>query len=316
MAVNNNSYTSEEKDIYRNRVWDSFPIDIINLVSDIENNVFALIFPSKEGQEIEHLLRRGIPEEKIIAIDKSPAVIAVSTWRKKHPKIKFYGCNLSELHEKLIKNKQLIGIGNLDLCNNFSKSLISELQEFFNKSPIYNKSCFSITIAKGRESTETNYLLDLVSGIQYSSITKCKRSDCLIKIVLEKLIGTTGIYLDSSNYINNRVPMSWFSFVMYKSDFFCKEFEDENTDVYNKAILFIDIDDKRPYHSHSDIIVQKWINDNAAIKKDFYDSYNERMHKFNSITFTLFGVFSAYTIFGSKRSSKITEALQIPNRRV
>lgn len=199
-------YESEAKKEYRRNVWDS-------LLSGGRVSGKILILPSKEGFEIDHLVQeRGIPQCDIIAIDESAALIASAPWRKKYKSIKCYGVKASEVHKRL-KNVR-ISYANLDLCNNFSEELVSEVGEFLSNAPI-NKDDFSfaVTVSKGRESSVTNYLMNHIMGqssFRDHTNFEEKRLSCLFKVLnLHSMSNHETCLLGEGKYINNKTPMAW-----------------------------------------------------------------------------------------------------------
>ena len=202
-------YSSEAKQEYRKQVWDA----IISQVGTCGN---FLILPSKDGEEIDYLIERGIPQSRIICIDENPALIASAPWRKKYKSIKAYGVKASNVAARLEKAKVgSISAANLDLCNNFSEELVNEVFKFLSTVPLSAEFSFSVTVSKGREQSATNYLMNLLmqtNSWSQSDYTKLKekRISCLMRIVTSRLPRhwMFGLVAEGS-YIHHKTPMAW-----------------------------------------------------------------------------------------------------------
>lgn len=211
-------YSSVEKQKYRQSVWSSMLEGIERYCKkwkDIDGHF--LVMPSRVGEEIDVLVDLGVSPDRIVAVDESPAMIATSLWRKKHPAVKFYGCKLSDVHMKLKRDKISLLAANLDLCNNFSKELLFELYEFLSMAPKHQLFAFTINMMKGREQTETVLLLN--------ELKKAKQYDCgkiessrieaffvINEMSLHNSLNNTTI-LSQGEYLHNRTPMTWASFM-------------------------------------------------------------------------------------------------------
>jgi len=198
-------YSSGAKAQYRSDVWESFT-DFAKATIRSVSDAYAIILPSKDGEEIEVAIQYGVPEEKIICVDENPALIAASQWRKKFPRCKYYGCKISQLPEKLEEDGRRVAIANLDLCNNFSEDLLDEIQSFF-KTPRYEGFNVSITVSKGRENKAVTALLGMVAG---SLPLQEKRLSALVRgsFPNSREMMLTG----EGTYTHNRTPMAWASF--------------------------------------------------------------------------------------------------------
>ncbi|WP_300396394.1 hypothetical protein [Henriciella sp.] len=142
-------YTSPEKADYRERVWSAIGNEAGVFLTD--PRAMWLLLPSREGAEIEVAIRHGIPEDRIIAIDENPALIAVSHWRKRWPRVKYFGCPARDVGKKIADRGWVLAGANLDLCYNFSESLINEVNAFLATTPRFHNFCIAVTIMKGRE---------------------------------------------------------------------------------------------------------------------------------------------------------------------
>lgn len=202
-------YSSEAKEEYRKSVWDA-------IISQVGTGGNFLILPSKDGEEIDHLIERGIPQSRIICIDENPALIASAPWRKKYKSIKAYGVKASGVAARLERAKvKLISAANLDLCNNFSEELVNEVFGFLSTTPLDPNFCFSITVSKGREQSATNYLMNLLmqennwKRSDYAKLQE-KRIACLMRIVTPQLPCHWMFSLVAEgSYIHHKTPMAW-----------------------------------------------------------------------------------------------------------
>lgn len=205
-------YSSEAKEKYRKDVWDS-------IIDQIGTHGNFLILPSKDGEEIDYLIDRGIPQSRIICIDENPALIASASWRKKYSSIRAYGVKVSDVAARLKKAKiESISAANLDLCNNFSEELVQEVGKFLLTAPLAEDFCFSVTVSKGREQSVTNYLMNLLmqsnswSNSEYSKLQE-KRISCLMRILSQQLPSHWLVKLaGEGSYIHHKTPMAWASF--------------------------------------------------------------------------------------------------------
>jgi hypothetical protein len=197
-----NGYDNPEKQKYRVDVWDCL-IPAWNECC-FDSRAHVLIMPSREGLEIDHLLSLGVPEDRIIAIDKSAAVIATSIWRKKFPKVKFFATTVGNCDEKLHKKGYVIAAANLDFCSNFCDEIVAEYRSFMIKAPKFQSSRVAVTIAKGREGKA------LVAMIKTFASRLCKYTEPRIAALMacsgfqsEHLIWGQG------SYVSGRNPMAW-----------------------------------------------------------------------------------------------------------
>lgn len=222
-------YESEAKRNYRESVWNS----IFDQVGKCGN---FLILPSKEGLEIDYLIDMGVPQCRIFCVDESPAVIATAPWRKKYKSIRAFGCKVSEVGHRLRKLGVKLSGANIDLCNNFSEELVTEVSKFLTHAPIDNDFCFSVTVAKGREQSAVNYLMNIImesSSWRKSDYVKMseKRIACLMRIASQCLPKSTLVRLaHQGSYIHHRTPMAYATFRL--TDI---EAAEEFARLYNKA---------------------------------------------------------------------------------
>lgn len=208
-------YESEAKNNYRHSVWDSMIAHSKKIMANDDSGVI-LIMPSKQGFEIDTLIGHGIPESRIVCVDESPALIASSKWRKKYKSIRGYGCKISEVGRRLAKDKKRVAAANLDFCNNFSSELIDETEAFIANTPKCDDFAFSVTVMRGRESTVSNKLMELVESKGFQRIDE-KRLRCLFSIVCNQ-----GSYdhfvLGQGLYTHNKAPMGWASILCCSPD--------------------------------------------------------------------------------------------------
>lgn len=198
-------YASDAKQMYRDAVWGVLAKHAADEIR-MDDRMFAVLLPSSNGLEIATAIAHGIPEHKIIAVDENPALIAASKWRKDYPSAKFYGCKISELAPKLIKDKRMVAAANLDLCNNFSAELLEEIASV-TEFPRSDRMVFALTIAKGREGVALTWLLKETG--KDNPVLDEPRMSC----VMSRISGMPFMrLLAQGKYINNRYPMAWAAF--------------------------------------------------------------------------------------------------------
>lgn len=203
-------YNSEEKQSYRKEVWDA----LLSMPRSKDGKI--LILPSSGGEEIDYIISRGVKQSEIICIDENPAVIASAAWRKKYKSIRVYGCKVSSVAGRLIKDGFTLDIANLDLCNNFSEELVTEVMSFLRDAPLCeNDFSFSVTVSKGREQSVTNYLMNILmteSSWKKSDFTKMKekRIACLMRICFEVIPKSKILrLLKEGSYTHHKTPMAF-----------------------------------------------------------------------------------------------------------
>ncbi len=206
-------YASDEKQKYRQEVWGAIANKIMDVL-DRDERAHVLMLPSKGGEEIEVAISHGIPEDRIIAVDENPALLASAKWRKSRPLVKCYGSSLSRAAERIKNDGIVLAAANLDLCNNFSEDLVSEISGFFDNCYRFYQFCFSVTVMKGRENKATSLMLNHIF----------KNSPRGFKKIEDKRIRALCAVMDSSesfplsqlscieaqgNYIHSKTPMAW-----------------------------------------------------------------------------------------------------------
>lgn len=198
-------YDHPEKEEYRNRVWESLSPAAIRSIRKDENAVVVLM-PSMEGLEIKTAISHGIPEEKIVCVDSSPAKIATSLWRKEHPKCKFYGQMISEAAHRIKKDGMNVCAANLDFCSNFSALLIDETIEFVRAHKSSLKR-FSVTISKGREGPALVEMVKRFGPDGASSINDARMASLVS--ILGELCGEFSSVLSQGTYRISKTQMVW-----------------------------------------------------------------------------------------------------------
>jgi hypothetical protein len=245
-------YSSKNKEEYRKKIWSMFAEKILENVKN-DPNGYVLLLPGKYCYEIETAISFGFPEEKIIAVEQNPAIIATSEWRKKYPSVKFFGCKVSEVGKKFKKN-WVIYAANLDFCNNFSKEFIEETFLFFhNLSIYYQEMVVSITVMKGREDPVITYLMGRIwSG--YEEKLGCKRLYCLLKELYERTKNRIPLYginkkivlrfnlLHHGNYLNSKTPMAFICLELVSNSTIRKKIEYEITDLIDINLKLHELD--------------------------------------------------------------------------
>lgn len=185
-------YDHPVKESYRTAVWDA-------LLKDYTGTGDVLIMPSREGLEIDLLISRGVPADKIVAVDKSAAVIATSVWRKKHPHVRFHTTTVGAFHRK---QKNPVELANLDFCSNFNMGLVEEVGSFFRNTYRVKGMAFAVTVLRGREGPVT---VELIKHLGFPDAGDVRISALFglssPSMVLENLA--------VGNYIMSRSPMVW-----------------------------------------------------------------------------------------------------------
>jgi len=228
-------YDTDAKDAYRKQVWAAL-IPSWELTKHDERS-HVLIMPSREGLEIPLLISLGVPEDRIVAVDKSAAVIATSKWRKLYPGVKFFSSTIGECGKKIEAKKWVICAANLDFCSNFCESIISEYSGFLN-CPRFPEARIAITIAKGREGKALVAMLRRFSQ-ELVSIQEPR---------LAALLACSGhqseqIVWAQGKYTSNMNPMAWLvlsnNYVKdalindHIQEFYSLDYEDASARVYD-----------------------------------------------------------------------------------
>lgn len=241
-------YTSDAKQEYREKVWKSFARRKAIHYANVYDNAFILIMPGIGTEEIDTAVDYGMDPEKIICVHESAAHVAASAkWRKKYPKTPFYCCKISEVMEKLVRDKRYLTGANLDFCNNLSPELIYEVQRFMVPGIIDSGFVLQINIMAARESKMASAMIDAHSvGINakmralakdlywkvpanvdvdefvadntpvYGDI-KCKRINALLGVTsaIEIVSEPINCFVDmQGSYVNNKAPMSHVSIII------------------------------------------------------------------------------------------------------
>lgn len=196
-------YATDAKQKYREDVWSClFPAWDLWRHDD---RAHVLVLPSREGLEIDHLVSLGIPQCRIVAIDRSAAVIATSHWRKKFPDVKFFTTSIGDAWIKIEKAGIVIAAANLDFCSNFCDGLIQEYSSFANKCPRFEGTRIAATVAKGREGKA------LVSMLKKFAphLSQYNEPRCAALMSCSGLDGEHMLW-GQGDYISGKTPMSWF----------------------------------------------------------------------------------------------------------
>ena len=241
-------YTSDAKQEYREKVWKSFARRKAIHYANVYDNAFILIMPGLGTEEIDTAVDYGMDPEKIICVHESAGHVATSAkWRKKYPKTPFYCCKISEVMEKLVRDKRYLTGANLDFCNNLSPELIYEVQKFMVPGIIDSGFVLQINIMAARESKMATAMIDANSvGMNAKMLSiakdlyrrvpasvdlekfvadntpvygeiKCKRINALLGITsaIEIVSDPINCFVDmQGNYVNNKAPMSHVSVVV------------------------------------------------------------------------------------------------------
>jgi len=201
-------YDHPEKQSYRERVWAALAPAAIRAIRQSERAVVVLM-PSMEGLEIKAAISHGVPEERIVCVDSSPAKIATSKWRREHPNCMFYGSMMSVAVEKMLKDGLHVCAANLDFCTNFSLQLIHETNSLLS---LHEETlrCWSVTVAKGRESTALTQMVKKF-GLNDALALEDQRIGALISL-LEQRISPFASVISEGSYRISKTQMCWTAF--------------------------------------------------------------------------------------------------------
>lgn len=114
----------------------------------------CLIMPSLEGLEIPLLLKAGIKEENILAVDANPDVLLEADWRKLHPDVECYPYDVGIAFTILANKGVSIDVANIDLCSCLSKPYIRIVENIRDSGALADKARIAFTMQKGREKIE------------------------------------------------------------------------------------------------------------------------------------------------------------------
>ncbi len=190
-------YSSDEKQEYRKNVWNM-------LLSCGVHDGDYLCMPSASGEEIGVMISMGINEDQIIAVDESAALIATAKWRATYPKVRCYGSKLSRASERMNADGINLVSANLDLCNNISEELVTEVNTFLRH--CRPRKQFAVTITRARESTA---LLTMINSTSRNPNLDA-RTNAFIHLVDMPDPGYA--YIGGEKYLHSKHPMQWFVF--------------------------------------------------------------------------------------------------------
>lgn len=206
-----NGYTTDAKQKYREAVWSCLLPAWHEAKSD--DRAHLLIMPSREGLEIDYLVLMGVPQERIIAIDKSAAVIATSRWRKEFPQVKFFSTEVGDAYKKINAKGYVIACANLDYCTNFSTDFVEQTKNFISNVARFNFFRFGVTVAKGREGSALTLMLKKFSPSVCDVISEPRIAS------LFALTGLTGFGVcGEGKYTSGKNPMAWGVFKYLAAD--------------------------------------------------------------------------------------------------
>lgn len=266
-------YATDAKQKYREDVW-SCLLPAWDLWKHDER-AHVLILPSREGLEIDHLVSLGVPECRIVAIDKSAAVIATSHWRKKFPNVKFFTTSVGDAWIKIKKAGIVISAANLDFCSNFCDGLIQEYSSFVNNCPRFEGARIAATVAKGREGKALVSMLKKFA----QHLSQYKEPRCAALMSCSGLDGEHMLW-GQGDYVSGRNPMSWFvmsdswirtSFVRHHIETIKSLNVNESADAVRK---------KFP-NWESRKAVEAWFNDEIA--KPFMEEMESKINESNGV---------------------------------
>lgn len=134
---------------YRRKVWGS-------ILPHLPVSGHLACLPSIEGDEVKLLLGHGVPINRIVVIDKNPAIAA--TLSRRHPGIKAYGCDVAQAIPRMVKDGVTLAAINLDLCGPVSSKLVSLLRTLAESRVVVDSGFIAVTCLKGRETGESRSL--------------------------------------------------------------------------------------------------------------------------------------------------------------
>ena len=128
---------------YRRRVWGK-------LLTHLPANGFIGLMPSIEGAEVEYLLKKGVPSERMVFVDRN-AAIAATLSRRFRPR-KAYGCDIRDAVLRMREDGIKLAALNLDLCGPISPKLNAILDSISRTRLMVDEGAIAVTVMKGRES--------------------------------------------------------------------------------------------------------------------------------------------------------------------
>lgn len=221
-------YDNPEKQAYRERVWSALAPATQHQLDD-PKSVWVLM-PSREGIEIEVAVKSGIPANRILCVDKSAAVIATSTWRKRWPECQFMASMISDLPKRLKSKNLVCAAANLDLCGNFSEENLVEIESFCANAPCHDDVAIAITLMKGREGSALLRLLDIIAADV--DLIDERRFKALM--VSTEIRNSPWKVLDQGKYISHKMPVAWLALQKHGAKTFFKHI----SEVVRKAAGF------------------------------------------------------------------------------
>jgi hypothetical protein len=221
-------YDTPEKQAYRKQVWDALLPAWEMAKGDARAHI--LLMPSREGLEIEHVLSLGIPQDRIIAVDRSAAVIATSIWRKKYPNVKFYASEVGDVWRKINRDGFVICAANLDFCSNFCDELVCQFSSFVKNTPRFTFFRIAVTVAKGREGKALVAMLKKAAPYirEIAEPRIAALLDCSEWGNEDLLVWAQG------SYISGRVPMAW---AIFSDNYILQEWADSHIEMLRSIEL-------------------------------------------------------------------------------
>jgi hypothetical protein len=146
MSGQDMDYDFEAKREYRDYIWKI----LRDTCGPGRREMNALLLPGLSGDEIMIAVREGFRRNRIVIVDKNPAVVA--SVHRKFPDIrKAYGVPVSRVGERLVQDKIVIHCANLDLCGPVSWPSLREITAFARSRCLANGSFVAVTALRGRE---------------------------------------------------------------------------------------------------------------------------------------------------------------------
>lgn len=199
-------YDHPEKAAYRDAVCKHLAPAALEAINE-DSDAVAVILPSMEGLEIKTAIANGVPEDRIVCVDSSPAKIATSKWRKEHPSCKFYGSMLSVAASKMSKDGLRPCVVNMDFCTNFSTELLLEASSFLQKHRGSLRR-WAVTIAKGREGPALTEMVKRFGRSGLGEKIDDARTAAMFTLIEDVLSDSTHV-CGQGQYRISRTQMSW-----------------------------------------------------------------------------------------------------------
>lgn len=147
---------------YRRKVWGK-------LLTHLPANGLIALMPSAEGAEVEYLLSKGIQADRMVLIDRNPAIAA--TLSRRFRPAKAYGCDAARAFSRMAEDGISLSAVNLDLCGPISPKLYACLRSLADSKVMLDMGSIAVTCMKGREHGRAWDFVQSMIGKQHLKIT-------------------------------------------------------------------------------------------------------------------------------------------------